>query len=319
MGRDRWNPATYAATAKTLKDDGIDPFAYSKATLRSGGTVHDLLNAADGKIRESNDPGDGKKTTSITVAIDVTGSGGRVPGIIRDDLPTLMGLLSVQGYVEHPNIQVIAFGDATCDSYPLQVSQFEADIKIDECLRAIVLEGGGGGQGRESYELVMWYATYMNKLAAWDRGEKGYLFLIGDEMPYDYVEPEHVRKYVRGHAEIAARRMSLSELMPALLAKYKVYYIICEGSSYYSDPSVLGTWRDLLGGEFVIKLPDPADISELIASIVGYQAGVPLHKIETDLKALGTLSPDRVTSTLAIASSGLSTAHPSTNTRIRRF
>lgn len=316
MGKDRWNPTTYAATSKALKDSGVDAFAYSKTTLRSGGTVHDLLNAADGKIRESNDPGDGKKTTSITIAIDVTGSGGRVPGIIRDDLPTLMGLLSVQGYVEHPNIQVIAFGDATCDSYPLQVSQFEADIKIDDCLRACVLEGNGGGQQRESYELVMWYATHMNKLAAWERGEKGYLFLIGDEMPYDYVEPRFTQQHAGVNLE---RRIPLTELIPALLAKYKVYYIICEGSSYYNDSNVLGTWRDLLGGEFVIKLPDPADISELIASIVGYQAGVPLHKIETDLKALGTLSPDRVTSTLAIASSGLSTAHPSTNTRIRRF
>ena len=50
-----------------------------------------------------------------------------------------------------------AIGDATCDRVPLQVGQFESDNRMDDDLGRIVLEGGGGGQQTESYELAMYF------------------------------------------------------------------------------------------------------------------------------------------------------------------
>ena len=50
-----------------------------------------------------------------------------------------------------------AIGDATCDRAPLQVGQFESDNRMDDDLGRILLEGGGGGQKTESYELAMYF------------------------------------------------------------------------------------------------------------------------------------------------------------------
>ena len=94
---------------------------------------------------------------AIAVLFDVTGSMRGVPRILQAKLPQLIGLLLRKGYVAHPQIMFGAIGDATCDRAPLQVGQFESGNRIDEDLGQILLEGGGGGQKTESYELAMYF------------------------------------------------------------------------------------------------------------------------------------------------------------------
>ena len=62
-----------------------------------------------------------------------------------------------RGTPSDPQIMFGAIGDATCDRVPLQVGQFESDNRMDDDLGRIVLEGGGGGQMTESYELAMYF------------------------------------------------------------------------------------------------------------------------------------------------------------------
>lgn len=311
MGKKRWDVTSYARLDADLKASGVDAFAYSRTTLDTGGSLHDSMNPKLGGVRLCQDFDDVQKTP-ITIAIDVTGSGGSVPGLVRDRLPQLMGLLAVKGYVQHPDLQFIFFGDATCDRYPLQVSQFESQAeKIDANLRYAVLEGGGGGQKCESYELVMWYALHMNRLDSWNRGKRGFLFFIGDEMAYPMVKSSEVEKWVNPYGQIDYRQnfnIPLAELMPQLQAKYNTYYIIGDGSQYYNDSEVLGFWRKLLGGEQVIQLPEVRDVCELLAGIVGVQSGVSLDRAIMDIKALGSVSSiDAITRTLAtVNASGLS-------------
>ena len=88
---------------------------------------------------------------------DVTGSMRKVPRVLQTKLPQLLGLLQRQGYASDPQIMFGAIGDATCDRVPLQVGQFESDNRMDDDLGRIVLEGGGGGQMTESYELAMYF------------------------------------------------------------------------------------------------------------------------------------------------------------------
>lgn len=320
MGKKRYDPTEYTKIDDDLKRAGVDPFAFSKRTLSSGGSLHDLLDPSKHGQRLSNDLDTGERKTPITLAIDVTGSGRHVPGLVRDDLPQLMGLLSVQGYVQWPDIQIVAFGDAKGDSYPLQCGQFESGAaEIDAMLRACVLEGGGGVGQSESYELVLWYALNMNKLQCWERGEKGYLFIVGDEMAYPEVSSHEVNRIINPQAALT-QRVLFESLMREALTKYRIYYVICEGSSYYNDPNVLGFWRAFLD-QNVIKLPDPRDISELVASIVGYQAGVSVDKIAVDLAALGTGQSviDQITRTITMVDSGVSVVHPGSNPKVQRL
>jgi hypothetical protein len=76
-----------------------------------------------------------------------------------------------------------AIGDATCDRAPLQVGQFESDNRMDDDLSRILLEGGGGGQKTESYELAMYFMARHTAADCYEkRGKRGYLFIIGDEL-----------------------------------------------------------------------------------------------------------------------------------------
>src|SRR5258706_8080797 len=81
----------------------------------------------------------------------------KVPRVLQAHLPKLVGLLIRKGCLEHPQILIGAIGDATCDTAPLQVGQFESGIEIEEDLGKLFLEGGGGGQVTESYELAMYF------------------------------------------------------------------------------------------------------------------------------------------------------------------
>ena len=86
-----------------------------------------------------------------------------------------------------------AIGDATCDRAPLQVGQFESDNRMDDDLSRILLEGGGGGQKTESYELAMYFMARHTATDCYDkRGKRGYLFMIGDEMAYPRVKRAEV-------------------------------------------------------------------------------------------------------------------------------
>lgn len=61
---------------------------------------------------------------------------------------------------------------------------FEADIRIARQLEKLWLEKGGGGNCCESYTLP-WYFAALHTAIDWfeKRGQKGYLFTVGDELP----------------------------------------------------------------------------------------------------------------------------------------
>src|SRR5262249_45156880 len=142
-----------------------------------------------------------------------------------------MGLLMRKGYLGHPQILIGAVGDATCDTAPLQVGQFESGIEIEEDLGKLFLEGGGGGQVTESYELAMYFMARHTSVDCFEkRGKRGHLFVIGDEKPYPLVKRREVSRYIgdRIQADIP-----VAELIAELERTYDVYYVL---------PKLTGHW-----------------------------------------------------------------------------
>ncbi len=108
-------------------------------------------------VREARDSDAHPISNPVAVMFDVTGSMQTVPRILQKNLPTLMGLCLRKGYLDDPAILIGAIGDATCDLVPLQVGQFESGNEIENDLNNLYLEGGGGGQQMESYELALYF------------------------------------------------------------------------------------------------------------------------------------------------------------------
>ncbi|WP_117215684.1 hypothetical protein [Allorhizocola rhizosphaerae] len=263
MGHGRWSTNTYEAAERYRRARGESAFAYSDSGARK---VHPRLDPLGVRVRESRDSDEHPRSTAIAVLFDVTGSMGHVPRVLQQKLPDLLKLLQRKGYVSDPQVLFGAIGDATCDRVPLQIGQFESDNRMDEDLGLIVLEGGGGGQRTESYELAMYFMARHTSLDCWEkRGRKGYLFIIGDEMPYPRVDPRAVRKLI-GDTDVES--MNVEKIVAELQRTFEVYYILPEGASYAGDREILGCWRKLLG-QNVLQLENLDAVCETIALTIG--------------------------------------------------
>ena len=231
MGSGRWSTDVYDAAERYRAARGTSAFAYSDGGAT---TVHPGLNPFGVRARESRDSAEHPASLAVAVLFDVTGSMRTVPRTLQTRLPELLGLLLRKGYAANPQILFGAIGDATCDRVPLQVGQFESDNRMDDDLGRIVLEGGGGGQKTESYELAMYFMSRHTSIDCFERRRRrGYLFLIGDEMPYPRVRTGEVRHVI---GDRLAEHIPVEAIVDELTTRYDVYFIMPEGAAHAGDP-----------------------------------------------------------------------------------
>ena len=299
MGSGRWSTNVYDAAARMRRATGTSAFAYSDSGARK---VHPALNPFGVGVRESRDSDEHPQSLAIAVLFDVTGSMQRVPRVLQQKLPGLLGLILRKGYVRDPHIMFGAIGDATCDRAPLQVGQFESDNRMDDDLGRILLEGGGGGQMTESYELAMYFMARHTSIDCFEkRGRKGYLFLIGDEMPYAKVKRTEVSRVI---GDELTEDISTEVILRELQRRYHVYYILPAGSSYVGNEDVLGRWRSLLG-QNLIELDNLDAVCETIAITVGLgEDAIALDDGLDDLHDVGSTAGASVGRALARIGSG---------------
>jgi hypothetical protein len=303
MGSGHWSTDTYTAAKTYRATTGTSAFQYSDSGAR---TVHADLDPRIATVRESRDSADHPNSTPIAVWLDVTGSMASVPRQVVAKLDQLFGLLLRKGYVEHPQIMVGAIGDAYTDRAPLQVSQFESDNRIDENLGKLVLEGNGGGQGMETYELAMYFMARHTVTDAWEkRGKKGYMFITGDEAAYPRVDATHVQTWIGGSPSERVAGVPTEQIVAELQEKWHVFYILPAGTSYSGDQGIINQWKRLIGNEHVIELDDLNALCETIALTIGLIEGsIDLDDGLDDLQELGSTATGTVGKALAKVGAG---------------
>jgi hypothetical protein len=306
MGSGRWSTDVYDAAARYRAATGTSAFAYSDGGATS---VHPDLDPYGVRARESRDSDEHPASLAIAVLFDVTGSMNTVPRTLQTRLPELLGLLLRKGYAIHPHVLFGAIGDATCDQVPLQIGQFESDNRMDDDLGRIVLEGGGGGQKTESYELAMYFMARHTSIDCHERrGRRGYLFLIGDEMPYRRVHAGEVRRII---GDELTEHVPVEAIVAELTRKYDVYYILPEGAAHARDRQVLDRWRGLLG-QNVIRLDDLDAVCETVALTVGLgEDAIDLDEGLDHLRESGSAAGGSVSR--ALAAIGAGHARPATS------
>ena len=299
MGSGRWSTDVFDAAARFRAATGASAFAYSDS---GAGRTHPDLDPHGVPVRESRDSAEHPHSVAIAVLFDVTGSMRAVPRALQAKLPQLLGLLLRKGYATDPQIMFGAIGDATCDRAPLQVGQFESDNRMDDDLGRILLEGGGGGQKTESYELALYFMARHTETDCYrKRGRRGYLFIIGDEMAYSRIKPAEVRQVI---GDELGQPLPVAELAAEVTAKWDTYYILPAGASYVGDAQVLGFWRDLLG-QNVIELSELDAVCETIALTVGLgEDAISLDDGLADLSDVGSAAGPAVSKALAVISAG---------------
>lgn len=272
MGGTSWSDDIYRGRVQHRAATNQPTFAHD-AAIRSGATArkaHDTLNPLNVKMRESRDSDAHPESLAIAVIFDVTGSMGGVPVVLQKKLAGLMNLIIGKGYVEHPQILNGAVGDAYTDNVPLQIGQFESGIEMEDNLTNIYLEGNGGGQQRESYDLAFYFLARHTSIDCFEkRGVKGYVFIIGDEGFYPQVDRRQVKALI---GDDLTEDIPTEQIVRQLEERYHVFHILAMQGSVASDRTVQQQWKALLG-ERSLQLKDADTVAELIATTIGLTEG----------------------------------------------
>lgn len=266
MGQSTWSKDAYADVSATRsKQSAAQNFVQS-----SVGKIHADLDPRGVDMRESRDSAAHPNSIAIIVGLDETGSMGDIPKyLITHKLGSLMDTIIDNG-VPDPQIMFVGIGDHMADSAPLQVGQFESGTaELDACLSKIYLEGEGGGNGGESYPLVWYFAAAHTSIDCFEkRGEKGFIFTIGDE-PFHEAYQHTVLKDKIGYA--GGEDLNARALYDLACQSYNVFHIHTNDHRVYGHTT--DQWRDLLN-ERLLLLPDRDLVAELIATTVAMVHGV---------------------------------------------
>lgn len=267
MGTSSWDHAAWGAyTTRTASKSTSEVFH------RSG--IVDALDPSKFDIRESRDSDAHPESTPIIVALDVTGSMHSViDSMARKGLGVLVEEILERKPVPDPHTLIAAIGDARFDRSPLQATQFETDTVITDQIEQLWLEGGGGGNRTESYDLAWYLAAFKTSTDAYEkRGKKGYLFTVGDEMSPAGLTKEQIATICGGQPE---RDLAAEELLTAASRYYECFHVVVEegnGVRHMGRDNVMNDWRELMG-QRVLPLSDHTQLAEVVVSAIEISEG----------------------------------------------
>ncbi len=257
MGYGSWNAETYACyttiAGRTLKGDGtIETMSVQDAFKQRH--LDKALNPFD-VIRECRDSGEHPNTIPVILGVDVTGSMGAAARKVVEQLNPIIQTL--YDTIEDVQVMTMGIGDFSYDTAPLQVSQFESDIRIAEQLDKIYFEAGGGGNSYESYTGAWYFGVYRTSLDCLKRGKKGIIITLGDECLNPYLPFEDVKEALGG--QIDENDLKTDSLIKVANEKFNIYHFSVDnydtaygrrGKDYQAMVDI--SWKNALGQNYRI-------------------------------------------------------------------
>ena len=296
MGGGYYDRDVHSTPAASSSSGGYDYASYSDKAAKAMSSRSMSSDLSPVKRKLSTDA-----KSPIVVALDVTGSMGDWSKTIYDKMPMFFGQIMLQGYLADPAISFAAVGDANTDSAPLQVCDFARGTDLDDWLKKLYLEGGGGGTTQESYELAA--ALYAKTtFAAKDAGP--IFFFIGDEGFYKTVSAS-VAKAVLGVNE----GISGDDAMKSLTEKFEVFLVHKAYDRGGSDSKIVAQWSSALGAARVLKLDAPkAVVDVMLGALAIVSSARDLDSYVVDMEGRGQTTARIATVKDALGALGAGTA-----------
>lgn len=217
-------------------------------------------------MRECCDTNEHPATVPVILALDVTGSMGQAAVEVAKELNIIM--TNLYDKVQDVEFMIMGIGDFAYDKVPLQVSQFESDIRIAEQLDKIYFEFGGGGNSYESYTAAWYFGVNHIKLDAWKRGKKGLIITMGDEGVNPYLPCERLTEVL---GRPVYEDVNTRTLYEEAIQKYNIYHLYVN-HRFGNSMGYINSWKELLDKEHfrVVKINQ---ICDTIVDIVKKHAG----------------------------------------------
>ncbi|MBI1969873.1 hypothetical protein HYS48_04215 [Candidatus Woesearchaeota archaeon] len=204
-----------------------------------------------------------KSEDPVILAVDGTGSMQHWPAEIFDRLPLLYQTLSK--YRPGVELSFSVIGDAAADQWPVQVTSFGKEIALDDYLKALHPEGGGGPGIRESYEL---WAYFMQEHCQTPNAISPFLIIMGDEKFYEKIDPAQVQHYLGDKLQGALDAM---QVWQKLTQRFDIYLLRKPYPGH--DEEITAQWKEAVGGQKVIPVYDPMRVVDVAMGIVAKRWG----------------------------------------------
>ena len=199
----------------------------------------------------------------IVVAVDGTGSMQSWPAEIFDRLPLLYQTLSK--YRPNTEVSFSVIGDATSDTWPTQISDFGKGVSLDDYLKALKPEGGGGGGMKESYEL---WGHFMNQYCEMPKAISPTMIIMGDEKFYPAINPAQAEHYLGRTLQGPLDSMAVWK---ELGNKFDIYLL---RKSYPGhDEEIIKQWAEAIGSQRIIPVEESTRAVDVALGLVAKKWG----------------------------------------------
>ena len=243
--------------------------ALAKDASKRGPRTYTMRDEPDMKLVDPN----GKEISSksknpLLFGIDVTGSMVSWPAEIFDRLPLIYQTLSQ--YRDDLEISFSAIGDANTDRFPLQINRFGKGLDLEEHIKALCPEGGGGGQISESYEL---FAYFMLEHCKTENAVSPSIIIYLTYKFYNKIDPAQVAHYIGDKLQT---ELDSGSVWKKLMQRFDIYFLhkpYGEGNSPSTDKEVIKHWADSLGRERIIELPSAERAVDVAIGLIAKKWG----------------------------------------------
>lgn len=269
MGGGTWTTASYRSYTTTkcmsVTAEGMICGDYSAQEMFKQRKIAPELNPKN-VMRECRDSDEHPNTVPVILSLDVTGSMGMSAVEVAKKLNIVM--TSLYEKMSDVEFMIMAIGDLAYDEAPIQISQFESDIRIAEQLDKVYFEGGGGGNSYESYTAAWYMGSRHCDLDCWKRGQNGTIITMGDEPLNPYL-PQNILNHVTGDS--VQSDIETADLYKEASQKYDIYHLIVNHSWRTEQQSYMlpmqKSYRDYLD-ENHVRVVTVDDITNAIVDIV---------------------------------------------------
>jgi hypothetical protein len=192
-------------------------------------------------LRECCDNKEHPNTIPVILALDVTGSMGDAAVEVAKNVNIVMTKMYEE--VKDVEFMIMGIGDLAYDDSPIQISQFESDIRIAEQMDQVYFEYGGGGNAYESYTAAWYMGSRHTKLDCLSkRCKRGIIITLGDEQLNPYLPKSAL---ARATGDDLQGDVETKDLFRETSEKFDIYHIDVDHRRY-RDSEIDSSWRKYL-------------------------------------------------------------------------
>ena len=269
MGCGSWTSDSFKSYSKSVgrsvSKSGVIDSDYSNQEIFKATRLDSALDPKN-VIRECCDSDEHPNTLPVILALDVTGSMNDVSVEIAKKLNIIMTKLYED--ITDVEFMIMGIGDLVYDNSPIQISQFESDIRIAEQLDKLWFENGGGGNDYESYTAAWYMGSRHTKIDCNKRCKKGIIITIGDERLNPYL-PKNQLEYITG--DKLQRDIETKELYHEASNKFNIYHLDVDHRYHYDADNIKSSFMSYLD-ENHFKIVNLNNIVDEIITIIKNEA-----------------------------------------------